>query len=58
MNNPLLCVVCLVLVGWVVLLKLEIDELRRQLAAAKGNNGASSSSSSKGMRSFQIGRKE
>lgn len=58
MNSPLLCAVCLLLIGWVVFLKLEIEELQRQLASAKVGTTGSASSSSKGMRSFQIGRKE
>ena len=57
MNSPLLCGVCLLLLGWVVFLKLEIDELRRQLATVKGGQTLSGSASAKGMRSFTIGRK-
>lgn len=31
MSEPILCLVCLCLLAWVVLLKLEVDELKRAL---------------------------
>ena len=59
MTVPILCLVCLCLLGWVVFLKLEIKELTdadtRTTKAGSKNVAAKNMEVTKGRRSFTIG---
>ena len=56
MTVPILCLVVAVQVGWVFLLKLQVEELRREAVVRDGSGASGTAGYQKGTRSFRIGR--
>lgn len=56
MTVPVLCLVVAIQMGWVFLLKLQIEDLKRQAAMRGGSGAAGTEGYQKGTRSFSIGK--